>query len=654
MDLRWFWAAFFTAITFLFSGCGQGLVAADFASSGPATAESEYKATPTTVSNPVTVQMAATFLYRALVFNPSTPSLNGLRDVVASNSGTPIRFAEFHIYDSAGNRIQQGETDSAGIAKFDLPKAAGTFTLKVFSRSYNQYLRASILEDTYANQPYSISMGFTITSNDIASGTKDLTSTPVIAQADEHVSSKIEGAAFNILHNLLLANDYIRAQIQKNIVDGNSKPSTVAGQWWVADKVTTYWKAGFNPRSYFSDDGAALSFYGMGTNKLYILGGLNGDVKNSDTDHFDDSVILHEYAHFLEDNYGNSSSPGGSHNGNFIVDPRLAWSEGWANYFQAAVITWNDQVPGDVRLSHYVDTVGYKSNASDTTGFIGIAFDMKADPRSMNTPYDRVSLDAENTGVFREVSISRTLYKATRATNQNYDTNKPGGGISFKNIWMTFSGENNSGNDRSNPISSSLRKVDKYPIANMGLFNYLLNLNVSTDKTNWNAILSDERQNATTTDYAYYLSTNGSDCSFKFDNPAPEVGLANVPRSNQQMSNNFYLYYHNGNQSEQIVMDYVSTGTSTIDLDLVAYKKDYVYFEDYYVGKYSTSSIATQSRRVASLDSGRESVSMAGLASGWYIIDVKVNAFGKQSSALNGKATYTLKMNGVALCGSEQ
>ncbi|MDG0814770.1 hypothetical protein [Bdellovibrio svalbardensis] len=652
MDLRLFWVVFFTAITFLFTGCGQGLVAGDFASSGPATSEPEYKATPTVIANPIAVQMKAKFLYRALVFSPSTPTLNGLRDVVASGSALPIPFAEFHIYDSAGNRIQQGETDTTGTAKFNLPKTAGTFTLKVFSRAYNQFLRASVLEDTYANQPYSISKDFTISAADITAGTKDLTSTPVFAQADEHLSTKIEGAAFNILFDILLANEYIRDQIGKNILDGNGVPSTVAGQWWVADKVTAYWKAGFNPRSYFSTDGANLSFYGMGTNKLYILGGANGDVKNADTDQFDDSVILHEYAHFLEDNYGNSVSPGGSHNGNFIIDPRLAWSEGWANYFQAAVLNGNDQIPSDIRLRYYVDTIGYKSSAADANGKIGIAFDLTANPRSAT--YDRIDQDPEDTGLFRELSISRTLYKSSRAGDQLYDTAKYGGGIIFKDIWTTFSGENNSGKDRSNPVSTSLRNTGTYPISNMGLFNYLLNINTTVaSKTKWNAILADETQKVTTVDYAHYLSTGGS-CTFKFDNPAPEVNFADVPRSNPQMSNNFYLYYHNGSQSESIALTYSNTGTQTLDLDLIVYKKDYVYFEDYYIGKYSTSSIANQSRRIASLDGGVETVSMANQPSGWYIIDIKINAYNKSAAALNGKATYTLKMNGVELCGSER
>lgn len=72
---------------------------------------------------------------------------------------------------------------------------------------------------------------------------------------------------------------------------------------------------------------------------------ING-LRTRDSDEFDDHVILHEYAHFLMASLSRESSPGGSHGSGERLDPRLAWSEGWANFFAAAVL-------GDPR---YVDT----------------------------------------------------------------------------------------------------------------------------------------------------------------------------------------------------------------------------------------------------------------------------------------------------------
>ncbi|QDK36244.1 hypothetical protein [Bdellovibrio sp. NC01] len=663
MLIRCYFAALFAAFTFILSGCGNNLVPADFASSGPASSEEEYKVAATPVSDPLAVQMAAKFLYRPLIFNSASPYAlgSGLRGVVPANSAIAIPFAEFRVFNSSGAQVQQGETDTNGYANFNLPKTAGTYTLKVYSRALNSYVRVSVLEDTYANAPYSISKDFTVSASDITTGTLDLRSTPVYAEADENISAKIEGGAFNIMFDVLLANEYIRREIGKDTLVSGS-PSPLESEWWVADKVTVYWKKGFNPRTYFSNDGAALSFYGVGTGKLYILGGLNGDVKASDTDHFDDSVILHEYAHFLEDRYGNTGSPGGSHNGNFIIDPRLAWSEGWANYFQAAVLTGaanvgsEDHLPADARDRFYLDTVGYNTNSSDTTGSISIAFNLTALPSDSST-VDNPSADAEDTGIFRELSISRTLYKSTRATTEAYGTSKYGGGISFKNIWKTFSGEDKvGGTTRSMPASSSLRKSSTYPIANMGLFNYLLNINVGSPDAKWTSILTEERQKKVTTEYAAYIDTVATGvCSWGFTHAATEQSFASIPRSNQQNNNDFFLYYHNASTSENLVLDYARAGAVDLDLDLIVYPQDYLYFEDYYRGKISTTDyIAKESRRIASLDSSTESVSMAGLASGWYVINVKVNAYNKTSANLNGTATYTLKKDGITLCAKER
>lgn len=58
--------------------------------------------------------------------------------------------------------------------------------------------------------------------------------------------------------------------------------------------------------------------------------------RGRDSDEYDDHVIAHEYGHFLMSNFSRESSPGGSHGFGEQLDPRLAWSEGWGNFFGAA------------------------------------------------------------------------------------------------------------------------------------------------------------------------------------------------------------------------------------------------------------------------------------------------------------------------------
>jgi hypothetical protein len=56
-----------------------------------------------------------------------------------------------------------------------------------------------------------------------------------------------------------------------------------------------------------------------------------------DDDGYDDSVIAHELGHTVENLYGRSDSPGGTHYFSDIEDPTLAWSEGWATYYGSVV-----------------------------------------------------------------------------------------------------------------------------------------------------------------------------------------------------------------------------------------------------------------------------------------------------------------------------
>ena len=83
------------------------------------------------------------------------------------------------------------------------------------------------------------------------------------------------------------------------------------------------------------------SFYSGGV--IYILGGVD-----EDTDEYDEHVIVHEWGHYLQDRLSRDDSPGGPHGSGDILDPRIAFSEGWANALSGIVL-------GD---SDYKDTNG--------------------------------------------------------------------------------------------------------------------------------------------------------------------------------------------------------------------------------------------------------------------------------------------------------
>lgn len=664
MSLRYFVASFLGVITIFISACaGDSSGGNDFASKGPASPEPPYYGTPTDYSGQAVVQVSipAKFLYRKLDFTPPVDSTDGLGAVVNAAQAAPIPFAEFHIYNSSGTRIQQGETTTDGIANFSIPSTTGSYTLKVFSRANNLYLKARILEDIYTNTPYSISKEFTLDTNDVSAGSKDLSASPVYAEADETKSAKIEGGAFNIMFDILIANEYIRRNIGKNGSTPN-QPSSNTNIWWVAESVAVYWKAGFNPYTYFGGT-AGLSFYSPDNGKLYILGGDQGDVKTADTDHFDDSIILHEYAHFLEDKYGHTDSPGGSHTGNFVIDARLAWSEGWANYFQAAVLTGaeaNDESPGNTpedrlptnkRFQYYVDTYGYLGSGH---AGVNISFNLAADGTSP-AELDNVASDLPGTGIFREVSVARTLYKSTRNISSVYSGAKTGAGVLFENVWKVFAGEDTNNHNKSNPLQYSLVNVTTFPLPNSGLFNWLVHIQ-SGSPASWpmDSILTEEKQGRNTRDYAYFLPTTPATCAgVSFNGGAREVQMSTYDparHSHQQMNNDFYLYRHDGNNAT-LSMTYTVSGNAP-DLDLILYKNSYVYFEDdYWYAGQTTPHIAKLGRTSGTTT---ESISLNGLAAGTYILNVKINAHDKTSAQMNGTSTYKLYKDGEQLCGTEQ
>ena len=127
--------------------------------------------------------------------------------------------------------------------------------------------------------------------------------------------------------------------------------------------------------SYTSDDG-----------NMWILGDAN-----SDTDEYDDHIIIHEWAHFFEDKFSRSDSIGGGHSSGDALDIRVAFGEGFGNAMSA--IATDNPI--------YFDTSGY----NQASGWY------------MNIE----SAPAQNPGWFSEASIQRILYDLYDSTNEGSD-----------------------------------------------------------------------------------------------------------------------------------------------------------------------------------------------------------------------------------------
>ncbi len=128
-----------------------------------------------------------------------------------------------------------------------------------------------------------------------------------------------------------------------NIFDvGIDSEQFVASSWanggYPAEKLTIIWSL-THPRSgsYYSESGS---------NKYIFIGGISA---------YDDTIIAHEFGHYIDDMFSKSDSPGGSHYlGDDNQDMRLSWGEGLATFLGSSARLFRGYPRPDI----YVNTNG--------------------------------------------------------------------------------------------------------------------------------------------------------------------------------------------------------------------------------------------------------------------------------------------------------
>lgn len=540
-----------------------------------------------------------------VAYGGSTASVTGTatyqaRELTGSglgNPGTPkpIRYAEVKVKDSSGNTAQCATTDVNGDFSFTLPDNSATYTVYINSRADNSYLKASVLDRPDRNIHYSISKSFVSTG------------TPALGSINAEANNSVVGGAFNILDQLVEANDYLRSQTS------GATPNCAtdfAGciDFTVAPKVSAYWMKGVNPGDYINS--GPLSFYLPGYRRLFILGGLNGDTDNTDTDHFDNSIVIHEYGHFLEDVIFQSNSPGGAHNGNKVIDPRLAWSEGFANFFQAAVL--DDP--------YYRDTRG---NVDGDTAYL-ILFNIEtANPSTQDEP------EYDGEGIFREFSITRLLWDAIDTNSDTVNTHNDNVSGAFKDIWAALT-KTSGGMSQSN-----------LSFRNMGHFH--LFQNALPGRTDFANLRSMERQIANTSEYAQYV-TPGTCADYSLTPVSVPGDTGSYSTSHLLLNNDFYHLKISSTQSVTLTLEYEDADDTAVeaDVDLYLYNSNGRFGVAADMVGYSYSESDGDPT-----DIEYESITVT-LQPGDYLINVNVFTGINIGSAFN----YRIKLNGSTLCPS--
>lgn len=254
----------------------------------------------------------------------------------------PVREAAVQaVRCSDGAVLKEGKTDGTGAFSLSASNAgtAGIY-VRVLTRALSALYDVTVTDQT--SSPVAVyavrSVGF------------DERSAPVVTLT----ATAAAGIAppFNILDQALTAIEFVDAAVP-----------LVAGQLAALRMV---WEA----------DTTSTTAYFPTSTTIYVLDQPNAPGFLQDTDGYDDPVIRHEVGHYLVDQLSKDDSPGGAHAaGEEDQDARLAWSEGWGNFFAGAsgdspnyVDTYDPNPPGGMTSALYFSLEDLSPTYAGTSG----------------------------------------------------------------------------------------------------------------------------------------------------------------------------------------------------------------------------------------------------------------------------------------------
>ena len=646
---------FTLSLTLFISSCGGISSGVNTAAAPDSATEISNCNSGFTYSPGTSVSGTARFRKRGFAITTSGGNVTSIRLDAVIPTQLPIKFAEVRVTDSNSNVVQCGITDATGqikaidgVSTLKLPNNAGQFLIQVLARSNRTFYFASkgvsipidvaVKEDIYSNAVYDIAT--TVTSNGSSGAT--ISSIALVAQADEALSSSIEGGAFNIYNNWITTVGYL----------GNN--TTSASVSCLSDSLDIFWKAGFNPYQYVFPNATpatlqTVSFYLRGYNELYVNGGRVGNVTAQDTDHFDDAVILHEIGHHIESVCGVADSPAGPHSAQDRIDPRLAWSEGFGNFFGGHIIqnnlaAINPNLSGSLPNGDWVfynDTLGYGGSGSDLIR-------MHLNHNGNSTTYDQVNtalFPAE--GHFREGAIARALYKGANSCATNCI-----GDVGFDKYWLALGKTSQGMGISTSSFRSSSKFFSKVKTANSGSFSVAMNT-MLTDEEAMNLVgdvdLTVGGENIWPS-YGLKLKQSGVACPLRIQPRNTSYTVDN--ESDQRYSNHFFYFNRPELNAVSSIKIKVSTACTNFSPSVNSQSLDLVIFREGYSYEDSTD-IANQNRSSYILDGGfnTKTVNTNGLINGNYLLNIQ--AVSTMPTAVSGTAScsYTLvDQNGGFLC----
>lgn len=662
----------------MLSGCGKSFTTVSNNSpTAPTTsAETAFCSTSSSYSPGVAVSGTAKFRRRGSILATQSGVVTSATTGAVIATSLPIKYAEIRVLNGS-TVVQCGTTNNIGelraldgLSQLILPNEAGSYIIEVLARSNysltgtgkstNPTLNAAVKADIYSNDIYKISGTY------VSNGSSGGANTPLnlTAQAQESISSQIEGGAFNIYNNWVTTFEYLT----------NTTNTGSADVSCLTTRLDMFWKAGFNPATYIDPNAGSstLSFYLRDDHELYICGGVSGNVTSADTDHWDDSVIIHEMGHHIENVCGQMDSPGGTHYAQYRIDPRLAWSEGFGNFMGAHIVKNNlakinpnliSALPNNEWL-FYNDTKGY-NDGSVTTGtqLILMRMNKAGNGSGLGPNHDVVNANSyPGESHTREASIARGLFKGVNTCASNC-----GGGIGFDKYWTALGRTAGGMGLATSPFSSSAKFFEKVFIANGNSFSSAMTNIMTSDESLHMSGSASYTVTVTSTSsgsvpanawpaYGIKLGT-GSSCDrsvLQARSPAFTFG----GDSDQRYTNHFYTF-RKADLVGVTQIRLVPDSSCSVDLDLLVYNQDYDYSQDctaYDSNGNCTTVAKTTSNDVATFSRGStstEAVTISGLGSSYYLLNVRGYSANPNSISNSTSCVYRLtNQSGVTLCPS--
>jgi hypothetical protein len=264
------------------------------------------------------------FVYEDREFN-----LNGF---TADRPQRPIRFAEVRIM-AGDQELAKGATNAAGEFSVNVPgSTAQSITAICVARSGAEQpmmLHVRVAIDEFTPGDY-----YSVSSSPIQSGGVGIVPVGTTMAA----SGSDPGGAFNIWDVLVDGLEFV-ASPQVN----GAFPST---------ELTVIWnRTSSRTGSFFADYGTRKQIY-IGSTRAHA-----------------DTVIAHELAHFVDNVYSKSDSPGGPHTiGDDKQDIRLSWGEGLATFLGSSMRQFKGYARPDLYVSMDGEQLSFSYEIESLTG----------------------------------------------------------------------------------------------------------------------------------------------------------------------------------------------------------------------------------------------------------------------------------------------